>query len=56
MDDLSPALDLPDHLLVLLQERPEGCSEYELIQQLKRRHSTHVPNLPLTDKLVLFRT
>ena len=56
MDDLSPALDLPDHLLVLLQEKPEGCSEYELIQQLKRRHSTHVPNLPLTDKLVLFRT
>ena len=56
MDDLSPALDLPDHLLILLQEKPEGRSEYELIQQLKRRHSTHVPNLPLTDKLVLFRT
>lgn len=56
MDDLSPALDLPDHLLLLLQEKPEGRSEYELIQQLKRRHSTHVPNLPLTDKLVLFRT
>ena len=51
-----PALDLPDHLLLLLQEKPEGRSEYELIQQLKRRHSTHVPNLPLTDKLVLFRT
>lgn len=56
MDDLSPALDLPDHLLLLLQEKPEGRSEYELIHQLKRRHSTHVPNLPLTDKLVLFRT
>jgi hypothetical protein len=56
MDGLSPALDLPDHLLILLQDRPEGCSEYELIQQLKRRHSTHIPHLPLPDKLVLFRT
>jgi hypothetical protein len=27
-----------------------------LIQQLKARHSTHVPHLPLLDKLVLFRT
>ena len=36
MDDLSLALDLPDHLLILLQEKPEGRSEYELIQQLKR--------------------
>ena len=30
--------------------------EYDLIQQLKARHCTHIPNLPLTDKLVLFRT
>lgn len=54
--DLEPSLDLTDQLLQLLQEAPEGISEFQLIQQLKARHSTHVPNLPLTDKLVLFRT
>ncbi|EXF45518.1 DnaJ-class molecular chaperone [Pseudomonas sp. BAY1663] len=55
-EDLSPALDLPEQLLALLREHPAGCSEYQLIQLLKGRHSTHIPNLPLTDKLVLFRT
>ena len=54
--DLDPSLDLTDQLLQLLREAPEGISEFQLIQQLKARHSTHVPNLPLTDKLVLFRT
>ncbi|MEP9316931.1 DNA-J related domain-containing protein [Pseudomonas sp. LABIM340] len=54
--DLEPSLDLTDQLLQLLREAPEGISEFQLIQQLKARHSTHVPNLPLTDKLVLFRT
>ncbi|MCW3148422.1 molecular chaperone DnaJ [Stutzerimonas stutzeri] len=56
MDDLSPAMDLPEHLLILLREQPQGFSEYQLIQRLKQRHCTHIPNLPLTDKLVLFRT
>lgn len=54
--DLDPSLDLTDQLLQLLREAPEGISEFQLIQHLKARHSTHVPNLPLTDKLVLFRT
>lgn len=54
--DIDPSLDLTDQLLQLLREAPEGISEFQLIQQLKARHSTHVPNLPLTDKLVLFRT
>lgn len=54
--DLDPSLDLTDQLLELLREAPEGISEFQLIQQLKARHCTHVPNLPLTDKLVLFRT
>jgi len=54
--DLDPSQDLTDQLLQLLQEAPEGISEFQLIQHLKARHSTHVPNLPLTDKLVLFRT
>lgn len=55
-DDLDPALDLPEQLLQLLQAAPAGLGEYQLIQQLKVRHCTHIPNLPLTDKLVLFRT
>lgn len=55
-DDLEPEMDLAEQILVLLREQPEGCSEYQLIQQLKSRHSTHIPHLPLIDKLVLFRT
>lgn len=55
-DDLDPAADLCDQVLELLLAAPEGVAEYQLIQQLKQRHSGHIPNLPLTDKLVLFRT
>lgn len=54
--ELDNSLDLADQVLLLLRESPDGCSEYQLIQQLKKRHSTHIPNLDLTDKLVLFRT
>src|SRR5574343_1706565 len=55
-DDLDPSQDLADQVLQLLQAAPDGLAEYALIQQLKTRHSDHLPNLPLTDKLVLFRT
>lgn len=55
-NDLPSNLDLAGQIFLLLQEQPEGCSEYQLIQQLKSRRSTHVPHLPLVDKLVLFRT
>lgn len=55
-DDLDPNLELADQVLELLRAAPDGLAEYQLIQQLKRRHSGHIPNLPLTDKLVLFRT
>lgn len=55
-DVLDPTLDLPEQLLCLLQAAPDGLSEYALIQQLKSLNSTHIPNLPLTDKLALFRT
>jgi hypothetical protein len=54
--ELDPALDLAEHLRQLLGEMPDGCSEYQLIQLLKERHSTHIPHLPLSDRLVLFRT
>ncbi|VXC60202.1 DNA-J related protein [Pseudomonas sp. 8Z] len=55
-DDLNPSQDLAEQVLQLLQSSPDGLSEYALIQQLKERHSGHLPDLPLTDKLVLFRT
>lgn len=55
-NDLDPALDLPEQLHELLRAAPAGISEFQLIQQLKARHSTHIPNLGLADKLVLFRT
>lgn len=54
--DLDPSLDLSDQLLELLRGAPEGLSEHQLIQALKARHSTHIPHLELTDRLVLFRT
>jgi DnaJ-domain-containing protein 1 len=54
--ELDNSLDLSDQVLQLLRESPDGCSEYQLIQQLKNRHSTHIPNVGLADKLVLFRT
>lgn len=55
-DDLDPGLDLSEQLHQLLCAAPAGLGEYQLIQQLKDRHCTHIPHLPLTDKLVLFRT
>jgi hypothetical protein len=55
-DELYPYDDLAQQLHRLLREVPGGISEYQLIQHLKDRHCTHIPNLPLTDKLVLFRT
>lgn len=55
-DDLDPSLDLAEQVLQLLQAAPDGLAEYALIQQLKAGHSGHLPDLPLTDKLILFRT
>ncbi|MET1078061.1 MAG: DNA-J related domain-containing protein [Pseudomonas sp.] len=54
--NLDPASDLAQQLLDLLRAAPDGCSEYGLIQRLRARQSPHVPQQPLTDKLVLFRT
>jgi len=54
--DLDPRLDLADQVHLLLNEFPAGCSEYQLIQHLKARHSTHIPQLDIKDRLVLFRT
>ncbi|WP_044874774.1 DNA-J related domain-containing protein [Pseudomonas sp. LFM046] len=54
--DLDPGQDLSDQLHELLRGAPQGLSEHQLILALKARHSTHIPHLELTDKLVLFRT
>ena len=54
--ELEPVLDLAEQLHLLLGEMPDGCGEYQLIQVLRQRHCTHIPHLPLTDRLVLFRT
>ncbi len=56
MTDLDPALDLSDQLLPLLHAAPDGISEYQLLQQLRARHCSHLPNLPLSEPLVLFRS
>lgn len=48
--------DLGEHVLELLRETPDGCSEYRLIQALRTRGSPHIPAASLTDTLVLFRT
>ncbi|MCY1422617.1 DNA-J related protein [compost metagenome] len=50
-----PALDLTEHLLALLRQTPAGLSEHQIIRQLKDGHCSHIPQLPLSDKLVLFR-
>ncbi|MDD0844228.1 DNA-J related domain-containing protein [Pseudomonas sp. Gutcm_11s] len=55
-NDLDPTLDLPEQLQQLLRAVPAGISEFQLIQQLKARRSTHIPHLGLADRLVLFRT
>ena len=48
--------DLAEHIFLLLDTLPEGCSEYQLIQQLRERDDPHLPDQPLLDPLVLFRT
>lgn len=51
-----PDLELVEQLLTLLRQSPDGLSEHQLIHLLKSGHCTHIPNLPLRDRLVLFRT
>ena len=55
-DNVAPELNLPEQLHQLLRDIPTGIGEYQLIQLLKARQCVHIPNLPLTDKLALFRT
>lgn len=56
MSDLDPALDLADQVHGLLLEQPDGVSEYRLLQTLRERRCSHLPSLPLSEPLVLFRS
>lgn len=55
-DELEAETDLAERILRLLETLPEGCSEYQLIQHLREQGDPCLPNQPLLDPLVLFRT
>jgi DnaJ-domain-containing protein 1 len=54
--DLNCRVDLADQLLALLQTASDGCSEYQLIQQLRQQQSTQLDNLASDQQLALFQT
>ncbi|MBX9756476.1 MAG: molecular chaperone DnaJ, partial [Pseudomonadaceae bacterium] len=54
--DLNCHADLADQLLALLQAASDGCSEYQLIQQLRQQQSTQLDNLASDPQLALFQT
>ena len=55
-DPFSADLDLQTQLHQLLAAAPAGLGEYQLIQQLQACQRQYLPDLPLSDPLVLFRT
>lgn len=59
MDAMSlfdPSAELTEQVHQLLGHCPDGLSEYELLRSLREGHCSHIPNLPLSDHLVLFRS
>lgn len=54
--DLNSRADLADQLLALLQASADGCSEYQLIQQLRQQQSAQLDNLASEPQLALFQT
>ncbi|GGM22650.1 DNA-J related domain-containing protein [Pseudomonas asuensis] len=52
----APNEALIQQLHALLKSAPAGLSEYDVIQRLRANKSPFVPQEPLLDKLVLFRT
>lgn len=54
--DFPQQADLSEQALYLLQQQPDGLPEYALLQALRKAHSSHLPQLELSDKLVLFRS
>jgi hypothetical protein len=55
-DHCSAGLDLQTQLHHLLAAAPAGLGEYQLIQQLQACQRQYIPDLPLSNPLVLFRT
>ncbi|MDP3845369.1 MAG: DNA-J related domain-containing protein [Pseudomonas sp.] len=54
--DIQSPTDLAEQLLALLQAASDGCSEYQLIQQLRQQQSAHFDNLASDPQLALFQT
>ncbi|MDO9320515.1 MAG: DNA-J related domain-containing protein [Pseudomonas sp.] len=54
--NIQPPTDLAEQLLALLQAASDGCSEYQLIQQLRQQQSTPLDNLASDPHLALFQT
>lgn len=48
--------DLADQLLALLEAAGDGCSEYQLIQQLRQQQAPQLENLASDPQLALFQT
>ncbi|MCJ8168558.1 DNA-J related domain-containing protein [Atopomonas sediminilitoris] len=56
MNEFPQSASLDQQCLHLLQQQPDGLPEYALLHALRKAHSSHLPNLALSDKLVLFRS
>ncbi|MFT5780850.1 MAG: hypothetical protein ACI9EB_000207 [Pseudomonas sp.] len=54
--ELARPTALSEQLLVFLQAAPAGCSEYQLIQQLRQQQSVHLADLAADPQLALFQT
>lgn len=54
--DFNCHADLADQLLALLHAASDGCSEYQLIQQLRQQQSVHLEHLANEPQLALFQT
>lgn len=54
--ELASPTALTEQLLAFLQAAPAGCSEYQLIQQLRQQQSVHLADLPADPQLALFQT
>lgn len=56
MSLFDPNAELTEQVHQILSHATDGLSEYQLLRTLRDGHSSHIPNLPLSDHLVLFRS
>ena len=50
-----PIEDITAQVITLLQQHPEGVSEYSFIKHLQKQEITGFPDVPLSDLLALFK-